>query len=324
MTGRFCLLARCLALVRFPRLAPILCSAIYFRLGHAHHLFRKPLEALKGFWVWRFGFLTHLRTVVVVCVIVTFPSGVTGQTRIEPITERCPMMTSKNVVIINSAVKQKYYFTGFQRVDFRLRDFFVLNFNVGCARVFTVWWEQADTYFCWFCSNQIFLDAKIGMVLLSGSKCLRFSEASIVFRECFSCISNSRSNDKFLVHTRKSGNRIQGNPCSLIESKLMFHLLKLAKVNERSDDSYKRERAIDDDLRMSPPFVTPASFLWFFAGWASCIFALAWLGRVDSCPLWWRLLGGLFGLALAFLFGGLGFHLFYAVRLIAHMVQTVP
>jgi len=59
VTGRLKLFARCLALVRFSRLAPFLGASIHFRFGHAYDLLHKPLEAFKGFLVWRFGFF-HL------------------------------------------------------------------------------------------------------------------------------------------------------------------------------------------------------------------------------------------------------------------------
>src|SRR5713226_9672510 len=58
VTGRLRLLVRCcLALVRFSRFFPVFSALVDLRLWHAYNLFRKPLEALKGFWVWRFGFL---------------------------------------------------------------------------------------------------------------------------------------------------------------------------------------------------------------------------------------------------------------------------
>src|SRR5436190_4642439 len=49
-----------LSLFGFSCFFPVLCSSVDFRLWNVHNLLGKPAETFKGFWVWRFSFLSQV------------------------------------------------------------------------------------------------------------------------------------------------------------------------------------------------------------------------------------------------------------------------
>jgi hypothetical protein len=73
-------------------------SLVDLGLRHAYDLFRKSAGNLKCSFVWRFGFFSHLRTVIFIGLIVAL-IGLIAKIRHKAITKGDPMVAMEDVVI---------------------------------------------------------------------------------------------------------------------------------------------------------------------------------------------------------------------------------
>jgi len=220
------------------------------------------------------------------------------------------MFASKNIKVSKLPEKQ-YHKDGIaEGIQICLRHF-LPAIDTRLLYQFAIWRNETNTDDA-FAPYQQALKVGIGIGKLFT---LRGYKPNEVLGESFPGILDRYGNHKGLVQFWLSGNMGTGDPCALIEMRAIpsqlygigsgmsrFDLLpELTVIKQQASNSGKGEDSVDDDLRMSPPVITPASLLWFVPGWLSCIFALGWLGRLDKCPLWLRLLGVAIGLVLGVL-----------------------
>jgi hypothetical protein len=190
---------------------------------------------------------------------------------------------------------------------------FVSQFLRQYPAELAAWGQQP--YAGWVAARRVFLQTKIRC--LFNPKDLSVGARLDTFGKGFPCVLKYDLNLKLFSSFCSHFSSFKRHPGAFVklghlsrEVEASRHPIELAIVDHSRDHTYNSEKPVDDDLWMSPPFVTPASFVWFIIGWLSCIFALGWLGRSDRLRFWWRLLGGVFGFAAAVLCIALAFHLF--------------